>query len=163
MTVTKESWFGVCAEFVAQKCGVTGRKEDWRTMRSPLNSAFLRCACGGWIHPSHTFLFGEQGVLRMLSFLPLPPSQEWACLAQTSLQERACPGECMSGRPPASASLRLALPAHPVMESKVGTLGLRRFCPVQTPFTTGPCSAVLCWPEGEFSRLCCGPPFFVFF
>lgn len=68
MTVTKESWFGVCAEFVAQKCGVTGRKEDWRTMRSPLNSAFLRCACEGWIHPSHTFLFGEQGVLRMLSF-----------------------------------------------------------------------------------------------
>lgn len=69
----------------------------------------------------------------------------------------------MSGRPPGSASLGLALPAHPVMESKVGTLGLGGVCPVQTPFTTGPCSAVLCWPEGEFSRLCCGPPFFLVF
>ena len=63
----------------------------------------------------------------------------------------------MSGQPPASASLGPALPAHAVMGSKVGALGLGRFCPVQTPFTTGPCSSVLCRPEGEFSGLCyCG-------
>ena len=68
MTVTKESSFGVCAEFVAWRCGVTGRKEDWEPRGLSWNSAYLRCAGVGWIHPSHTFLIGEQGVLRMPSF-----------------------------------------------------------------------------------------------
>lgn len=68
MTLTKESSFGVCAEFVAWRCGVTGRKEDWEPRGLSWNSAYLRYASVGWIHPSHTFLIGEQGVLRMPSF-----------------------------------------------------------------------------------------------
>ena len=34
-----------------------------------------------------------------------------------------------------------------------GNTGAGAFFPVQAPFTTGPCSAVVCWPEGEFFKI----------
>ena len=69
--MTKASWFGVCAELVAWKCGVTGRKRRMENQEGlGWNSASLRLTSVCWIRLSHTFLMGEQGVLnpRMLAF-----------------------------------------------------------------------------------------------
>ena len=158
MTVTKEAWFGVCTECVAWKCGVMGRKEDWKTKRSQLELCIPQMHPCGLNSPkphfSHQWTRGSQNALFSPtpsvsgmgvpgSDLPSGESPPWGAY------ERVAPSFCIFGT---------SSPAAPAMESRVGTPAGAALSATDSFHGW----SLLCWPEGEFSRLLWSPLFVSF-